>query len=243
MSHTSATVTRWVRRVVLFALICAIICAIAWLLLSERGRQIQNDPRAFGREVRLWVEQHPVSAPAMYIGAYVLASVLALPMWWIQIVGGYSFGGPRYGVILAVFYTQIGGTIGATLTSGISHWLMGEWFQKKVESRTEKLRSLDERMGHNGLLVVMLVRLTHIIPYNVANYLFGLTRVSLVDVALGTLLGNIPSAAFYTTLGYHPSLLRHWRFSGTIAAINIILLIPLVLRYSKPQWFRKIGVE
>src|SRR5438045_387555 len=83
----------------------------------------------------------------------------------------------------------------------------------KVESRLKRLRDVDEKMGHNGFAVVMLVRLTHIIPYNVANYLFGLTRVSTIDVAIGTLLGNVPSAIFYTTLGAGPALLRQWRFT------------------------------
>jgi uncharacterized membrane protein YdjX (TVP38/TMEM64 family) len=238
-----AGAARWARRIVLALLVIAITWAALWMMLSDTGARIREDPRAFGADVRLWVYDHPVSAPAIYIGVYILASLLALPMWWILIIAGYCFGSARFGVIPAVIYSQIGGAVGAALTSGLSHWLLGDWFHRKVEAKTARLRAIDERMGHNGLLVVMLVRLTHVIPFNVANYAFGLTRVSVIDVFIGTLLGNIPSTAFYATLGYAPHLLRHWRFTGIIAAINLGLLIPLALRYLKPEWFKRIGVE
>jgi uncharacterized membrane protein YdjX (TVP38/TMEM64 family) len=230
--------SRWARRIVLALLVCAIVVAAVWLFATPKGQRLIHEPDVVGREFHAWVDDHPVTAPLLYVGIYVLASLLALPVSWLQILGGYAFGLPW-----AIVHTQIGATIGSSLTVRLSHWLAADWFQKKVESRLNRLREIDEKMGHNGFAVVMLVRLTHVIPYNVANYLFGLTRVSTIDVAVGTLLGNVPSAIFYTTLGADPTLLRQWRFTLSIAVINIGLLIPLVLRYIKPQWFRRVGIE
>src|SRR5690349_1420622 len=110
-----ARATRWVRRGVMVALAGCIVWAGAWMMLSSTGRQIRNDPRAFGRHVREQVQARPVAAPAIYIGVYVLASLLALPMWWILVIGGACFAGPRFGVIPAVVYAQIGATLGSTL--------------------------------------------------------------------------------------------------------------------------------
>ena len=222
----------------LWLLATAIIVATAWLFATPKGRRLIEQPHAVGREFHAWVDDHPFTTPLLYIGVYVLASLLALPVSWLQIVGGYAFGLPW-----AIVHTQIGATIGSSLTVRLSHWLAADWFQKKIETRLKRLRDVDDKMGHNGFAVVMLVRLTHIIPYNLANYLFGLTRVSTIDVAIGTLLGNVPSAIFYTTLGAEPALLRQWRFTLTIAIVNLALLVPLVLRYLKPKWFRKVGIE
>ena len=80
MSHVAAKITRWTRRVILAALLCAILSAIAWLLLSEKGQKICDHPRAFAQDVRLRMDAHPIAAPLDYIGAYVLASILALPV-------------------------------------------------------------------------------------------------------------------------------------------------------------------
>ena len=125
----------------------------------------------------------------------------------------------------------------------VSRLVVGEWFHSKVEARRARLREIDERLGHNGFLVVMATRLMHFVPFGAANYLFGLSRISLIDVVLGTLLGNIPAIAFYVAVGSGIHPLRNWRFMAGLAAVNVVLLVPVALRYWKPEWFRKIGVE
>src|SRR6478672_1589006 len=87
-----ARAARWTRRIVLALLVVAIVWAGLWLTFSQTGAKIREDPREFGKDVRAWVSLHPVAAPAIYVGVYVLASLLALPMWWILIVAGYVFG-------------------------------------------------------------------------------------------------------------------------------------------------------
>jgi uncharacterized membrane protein YdjX (TVP38/TMEM64 family) len=81
------------------------------------------------------------------------------------------------------------------------------------------------------------------LPFGLSNYLFGLTRITIMDVVLGTMGGGLPAVAFYVALGVGRHLLRDWRFWTTLGAVNIVLLVPLALRYIKPQWFKRIGVE
>ena len=94
----------------------------------------------------------------------------------------------------------------------LARWLAADWFQGKVEAHRERLRRLDEKLGHNGLLVVMAVRLVPVVPYSVCNYLLGVTRVSLIDVALGTVLGSPPHVIVSVTAGANPHLLKDWRW-------------------------------
>src|SRR5436189_208574 len=78
------------------------------------------------------------------------------------------------------------------------------WFHGKVESRLAKVRELDKKLGNNGFLLVMTVRLTHFAPFGLSNYIFGLIGVSVADVALGSLLGNLPAITVTVTAGSNP---------------------------------------
>src|SRR6185436_6076927 len=103
-------------------------------------------------------------------------TILGLPVWWLQILAGYGFG-----LLMGVIWSQIGATLGATTVFQISRWLGADWFHQKVESKATKLKAIDERLGHNGLLVVMAVRLMHFLPFAISNYLFGLTTITAID--------------------------------------------------------------
>ena len=92
-------------------------------------------------------------------------------------------------------------------------------------------------------MVVMAARLTHVIPFGISNYVFGLTRINWVEVLLGTAMGNVPMIALYTAIGagWHP--LSDWRFMTALAVLNVLLLVPIAVRYWKPGAFKKLGVE
>lgn len=226
------------RVVALVVLILLIATAAALLTGTPHGRQILHNPHAYAQHVRDFVASHPIKSIAAYVGLYIVLTLLALPVWWLQIFGGYGFG-----LVMGVIWSQVGGTIGAPLATAIARWIGADWFHAKVESRMDRLRKLDEMMGHNGLLVVMGIRLAYVIPFGLSNYLFGLTSISTIDVALGTLLGNIPSVTAYVTLGADHRLLTSWRYLAMLAAINVLLLLPLAIRYLWPHILKKIGVE
>jgi uncharacterized membrane protein YdjX (TVP38/TMEM64 family) len=231
-------VVRWV---VAALLVCLIAGAMYVLFCTAYGYQLRTDPRQLaklGHDFGQWVDGHRVIAPAIFIGVFVVVSLTLVPVWWLQILAGYGFG-----LWLGMGYSLIAAGLGAAATFLISRMLLADWVQKKFEARHEKLRALDEKMGHNGLMVVMATRLTHVLPFGVSNYLFGVTRINLTELVIGTLLGNIPGIALYVAAGAHLHPWRNWRFIVCLAAVNLLLLVPIVLRYVKPQWFKRIGVE
>ena len=198
---------------------------------------------SFGEKLRdhklvaAWVGSHRVIAPLMLAGVYFLFAVLMLPVWWLQVLAGYCFG-----LVMGALWCEVGAVAGAVMSLLLSRWLVGEWFHRRYESRMSKLHAFNEKLGHNGLLVVMGVRLCHMLPFGVSNYLFGLTRITIAEVGLGTLGGGLPAIAFCVAIGagHHP---RDWRVWTVLGAINLVMLIPLIMRYLKPDWFKKIGVE
>jgi uncharacterized membrane protein YdjX (TVP38/TMEM64 family) len=216
-------------------LLLLVLAIIAWYIVFKTpfGEQLRER-----HAVNAWVRQHRLIAPAILVTLYVILAVLMLPVWWLQALAGYCLG-----LFWGIVWCEMGAVIGATLSLILSRWLVGQWFRQRYESRMAKLHAFNEKLGHNGLLVVMGVRLCHMLPFGLSNYLFGLTRITIMDVVLGTLGGGLPAVAFYVALGVGRHLLRDWRFWTTLGAVNILLLVPLALRYIKPQWFKRIGVE
>jgi uncharacterized membrane protein YdjX (TVP38/TMEM64 family) len=69
------------------------------------------------------------------------------------------------------------------------------------------------------------------------------SKISLRDVVIGTALGSIPAIATYVAAGAGIRPWHDWKFAVGIGTLNVLLLLPLLLRYLRPAWFRKIGVE
>lgn len=226
------------RKVILVLLIAAIIAGAAWAVGTRHGRTLLRHPHALGDSARLWADRHPVVAPLAVMGVFAVCGMLALPVWWISVLGGYVFGIAR-GTGLCL----IGSTLGAVAGAAFIRWLGAEWFHERVEGRMARLARLDEKLGHNGLLVVMALRLLYIAPYGLSNYMFGLSRISLRDVALGTLLGSLPHLVVYVLAGHDPRLFGSVTFILFEASAYVVLLTPLALRYWKPQWFKRMGIE
>jgi uncharacterized membrane protein YdjX (TVP38/TMEM64 family) len=217
-----ARIARWVAGLAMIGL----IAAAAWMLFfTSRGQLLVKNPRALGQDVSGFVEEHPITAPVAYVAAYVVLGALALPVWWLQLLSGMAFGLP-----MGVIYSEIAATISALLAARFSHWLAADWFHR-VEDHMQKLKSLDETFGKNGLLVVMAVRLCHVLPFGLSNYAFGLTTMRASDIALGTVMGGLPAITVYVAMGTGGRPLTDWRFVTGLVFINAMLLVPLGVKY------------
>jgi uncharacterized membrane protein YdjX (TVP38/TMEM64 family) len=220
-------------------LLLGLLAVALWLLFTtETGKKIQAHPQTLQTEIQSMVARHPLGSTALFLTVYILIVTLGvLPVWWLQILAGIGFG-----LWFGTFWSVVAATISAPLGVLLSRWFAADWYHKRVEAKIERLRKLDETLGHNGFLVVMAVRLAHMLPFGLSNYALGLIKVSLMDVVLGTFLGSIPSIALSVGIGagYRP---HDWRFITTLICINAALLLPIAARYLRPKWFRKIGVD
>ena len=166
------------------------------------------------------------------MGIYIFFAILMLPVWQIQLAAGYGFG-----LFWGIVWCTAGAMIGGVIALLLSRWLVGDWFRCRYESRIARLHAINEKLGHNGWFVVMGVRLCHILPFGLSNYLFGLTRITALEVFLGTLGGGVPSIGAWVIVGAGRT--RQWGPWLVLAAINAVMLVPLALRYFKPDWFKK----
>src|SRR5438552_12604450 len=152
--------TRSLRIVTLVLWLGLIGIALALAFGTQRGRRFMTHPHQARAEVHLWVHDHRLVAAAVFVAVYIVVAMAGLPVWWLQILGGFSFG-----LGWGIFWCALSSTIAACCCFVLSRFVLRDWFEKRVESRMSKLHTLAETLGHNGLLTVMVIRLMHVMPF------------------------------------------------------------------------------
>ena len=95
-----------------------------------------------------------------------------------------------------------------------------------------RMQAVEAALSDEAFLIIVLTRLSLIIPFNVLNYAYGATAVRAGTHLLVTLVGMLPAVALYVYLGTlardigqilsgeaAPSDLGYWLIAGGVAAI------------------------
>nr|WP_317619181.1 TVP38/TMEM64 family protein [Laspinema sp. D3c] len=141
-----------------------------------------------------WIEGLGVVGGIAFIGIYIAATVAFLPGSILTLGAGVVFG-----VVLGSVYVLIGATLGAIAAFLVGRYLARGWINQKIEGN-QKFGAIDKAVAREGLKIVLLTRLSPIFPFNLLNYAFGITGVSLKDYALGS-IGMIPGTVMYVYIG------------------------------------------
>jgi uncharacterized membrane protein YdjX (TVP38/TMEM64 family) len=141
------------------------------------------------------VQSTGIWGPLLFVALYILACVFFLPGSLLTIGAGYIFG-----PVVGIPAVSIGSTLGAGAAFLLSRSLMREWVSRAVADRPEFLE-LDKAVAKEGFKVVLLSRLSPILPFNLLNFALGLTTVSFRDYLLASWIGMLPGAVLYIYIG------------------------------------------
>lgn len=168
-------------------LIGVAISAAIVIAIVNRSR---FDPEALDA----WLSGLGLWAPAVYIAVYAIATVVFLPGSILTLLGGALFG-PFLGSVLSL----VGATIGATLAFVVARYMASDWIAKKAGG---PLKRLIDGVEAEGWRFVALVRLVPLFPFNLTNYVLGLTRINLWHYIVASFVCMAPGAIAYTWLGH-----------------------------------------
>lgn len=186
----------------LFKLLVLILLAVGIALfvastpaLAQQSTDVEGfRPREMLLHSLRWIKSLGPIGGLAFIGLYIITTVAFLPGSIVTLGAGVVFG-LFFGTIL-VF---IGSTLGATAAFLIGRYLARGWVYKIIASN-ENFQAIDTAVGKEGLKIVILTRLSPIFPFNVLNYAFGVTSVSLKDYVLGS-VGMLPGTMMYVYIG------------------------------------------
>ena len=172
------------RLVVLIAIIIALFLAMKFLPVQQWLRSF-ND----------WVGQMGVAGIFIFIGVYAVATVLLAPGAILTIGAGFAFG--LWKGFLAV---SAGSTLGAALAFLVARFIARDRVEA-IAKGNEKFRNIDNAIGRQGAKLVFLLRLSPVIPFNLSNYLYGLTGVKFWPYVLASWIGMMPGTLLYVYIG------------------------------------------
>ena len=214
--------------------------------LLQRTAVINNmefNPQVLLQQALEWIESLGSIGAIAFIGIYILATVAFLPAFILTLGAGVLFG-----VWWGSVYVFIGATLGAIAAFLVGRYLVRDWVAKKIAGN-DKFRAIDRAVGKEGLKIVLLTRLSPIFPFNLLNYAFGVTGVSIQDYIIGS-IGMIPGTMMYVYIGSlagsvaligtetaptNPTLQWTIRIVGFVATIAVTIYITRIAKQALSQ--------
>ncbi|MCK6527198.1 TVP38/TMEM64 family protein [Myxococcota bacterium] len=142
-----------------------------------------------------WVRDAGPAGAALYALVYVVAALLFLPGSVFTMVAGSVYG-PAWGLALVSPVSVIAATLSFLLGRTVA--------RHAVEARLRgnpRFEAIDRAVGRDGLRVVLLLRLSPVLPYSLLNYGLGITRVRLRDYVVASSVGMVPGTFLFVYLG------------------------------------------
>lgn len=173
------------------------LSAIASLLVASPALAQSSagfNPQELLRHALQWVESLGVGGGIAFMGIYIVATVAFLPGSILTLGAGIVFG-----VGFGSVYVFIGATLGAIAAFLTGRYVARGWISRKIEGN-QKFAAIDKAVAKEGFKIVLLTRLSPAFPFNLLNYAFGITGVSLKDYGLGS-IGMIPGTVMYVYIG------------------------------------------
>jgi uncharacterized membrane protein YdjX (TVP38/TMEM64 family) len=177
----------------------------------------------FADRVDDWIKSLGFWGMPAFGSVYVVLSVLAVPRIALILIAGTIFG-----LIDGIITVSISDVLGASACYVVGRTIAIKHVQK-LKQKFPRLEKLDQILLEKGWQVLLLSRLSPIIPSNISNYGFSCTNVNFGQYIFFTWLGMLPVIIYYVNLGYFGSSLLGGGSSPEKICFQAIGLIATVL--------------
>ena len=131
---------------------------------------------------------------ALFLVVYVTGVTLFVPAWMFSIAAGLLYG--TWGILLSWCAMMAAACVGLVLVRGA----VASSVRDLVHQRP-RLRIVADAIDQEGWRMVLLVRVSGIVPFGVQNFVFGITRVHFLPYALATSVGVLPGVVLHAGAG------------------------------------------
>ncbi len=220
--------------------IAAVVALVAVLLLF--GRRVAG----YLPEFSAWVDGLGVWGPVVFVLGYTVATVAFIPGSLLTLAGGAIFG-----LAEGTALVFAGASLGATAAFLASRYMVRGAIERRVAAEP-RFAAIDRAVGREGFKIVLLLRLTPVVPFVLLNYALGLTRVKLRDYVLA-FSGMLPATLLYVYYGKVVGDLAEiaagsggergwetWVFTG-VGLVATIAVITVVTRIARRALREEVG--
>jgi uncharacterized membrane protein YdjX (TVP38/TMEM64 family) len=223
--HDTSHPMKFAKKLIVIFIIVDIAAALLFLPFRDWFAQFEEYVKSLGG-----------AGPIAVALVYVVTTMLFIPGSALTIGSGTLFG-LQTGFIVVL----IGANLGALCAFLLARTLLREKVAKWAEGNA-KFRSLDRAVGKQGFKMVFLSRLSPVFPFNLLNYLLGLTAIPTRAYILANLLGMLPGIFLYVYIGaaardaiartapstgiYQLAL----KYGGLLATIAVVIIVTRIAR-------------
>mmetsp|Transcript_35502 Transcript_35502/g.52003 ORF Transcript_35502/g.52003 Transcript_35502/m.52003 type:complete len:238 (+) Transcript_35502:364-1077(+) len=156
------------------------------------------------------MEFHPYAGVLVFILVYALCTVLFIPGAILTIGCGFTFGyvhdtSLTKAVIIASTTVFLGASLGSIMAFLLGRYLFRDCVLNMAKEYP-MFEAVDRALEHNGIKIMILLRLSPLIPYNALDFMSGITSISIASYSIA-LLGVLPGVVLYTFIGATASTL------------------------------------
>ncbi|HYF94951.1 MAG TPA: TVP38/TMEM64 family protein [Symbiobacteriaceae bacterium] len=157
--------------------------------------------------------------PAVVIGLQLLQAVLSpLPSWPVTMAAG-----ALYGPVPGMFYSLVGGTLGATVNFALARRVGQPLVRSKLgEKWVERAAQLGP---FHFFILTLFGRLIPIASFDVVAYLAGISRIGLFPFLSVAVVGQAPALLAYSWFG---SDLAAANRAGLLSTAVLLLFVVLI---------------
>lgn len=203
------------RKIIIVILV--VLCIVIYKLFL-RGITAQS--------IRNWVNSFGILAPIAYIGVWVILPIFFFPVPILALAGGLSFGFLE-GTILTLIGAMINSTIMFILANVLAKDMVTKYLSNKLPAKWwNKFYRAEKK---EGFIIVLICRLIPIMPYNVINYISGLTNIKFGSYFIATLIGITPGTVIFLNVGDKILDVRSPEFLMSIIFVVILTVVSLIL--------------
>lgn len=119
---------------------------------------------------------------------------------------GFAFGNAfdqnvPLGVLVAATAVFVGAVLGSLCAFILGRYAFRDWVQRHLLEKYKIFRAVDKAMqGSSGLQIMILLRLSPLIPFAALDYLLGISSITMWHYLLA-LIAILPATVVYTALG------------------------------------------
>ena len=132
---------------------------------------------------------------ALFVAAYIVSTVALVPGSLLTLAAGFAYG-PLWGLAVVSPASVAGAAVSFLLGRTV--------LRQRVASRLEAMpraRAIDRAVGRDGFRLVLLLRLSPLMPFSLLNYALSLSSVSFGRYVAASFLGMLPGTFLYVYLG------------------------------------------
>ncbi|KAL3937442.1 MAG: hypothetical protein SGBAC_007453 [Bacillariaceae sp.] len=177
-----------------------------------------------------WVEENPIPGIFAFTIVFLVATVLLIPGAILTLGAGYVFAnafGIMKGVLLGSISTFLGAVAGSLVSFLLGRHLLKSWVSR-MSAKYETFEALTAAMEEKGLRIMVLLRLSPALPYNILNYLSAVTGISILEYTV-SLLALLPGTVLYVFLGASAGSLASTNESGNGSTTTTIVIVTSVV--------------